>query len=153
MPKHEMCAALQWGSYQIRKTVGYACARNAWNVFPPGRLQRKLPVSIVGMHHGTCVTCHDACRGRLLWWRGNVPSIPGTSATEILRIWQEAHCQTILALSALCLPFPTGPLVHDDLTWNRHSSALLVLCDRNPPATGGFPHKGTVTQLWNFPWC
>ena len=47
---------LPCGSYQMRKIAGCACARNAGNVFPTRRLQRKPPVSDPGMHHGTCVT-------------------------------------------------------------------------------------------------
>ena len=55
----------QWASYQIRKIAGCACAGNAGNVFPRRRFQRKQLVSDPGMHHGTCVTCRDACRDRL----------------------------------------------------------------------------------------
>ena len=53
-------------SYQIRKIVVCACARNAVNVFLRRRLQRKPLVSDLGMHHGTCVThMRDVCRDRL----------------------------------------------------------------------------------------
>ena len=50
-----------WTSYQIRKIAGCACARNAGNVFPHHRFQRKSLVSDPGMHHGTCVTHVSWC--------------------------------------------------------------------------------------------
>ena len=83
-----------WASYQIRKIAGCACARNAGNVFPHCRFQRKPLVSDPGMHHGTCVTHVPWCMsGSLTCGDGeNVPGIPGACAPAILRIWQEAHC-------------------------------------------------------------
>ena len=82
-----------WASYQIRKIAGCACARNAGNVFPHCRFQRKPLVSDPGMHHGTCVTHVPWCMsGSLTCGDGeNVPGIPGACAPAILRIWQEAH--------------------------------------------------------------
>ena len=47
---HRAFLTSSWGSYQIRKIAGCACARNAGNVFPAPR------VSDPDMHHGTCVT-------------------------------------------------------------------------------------------------
>ena len=83
----------QWASYQIREIAGCACARNAGNVFPHCRFQRKPLVSDPGMHHGTCVTHVPWCMsGSLTCGDGeNVPGIPGACAPAILRIWQEAH--------------------------------------------------------------
>ena len=83
----------QWASYQIRKIAGCACARNAGNVSPHCRFQRKPLVSDPGMHHGTCVTHVPWCMsGSLTCGDGeNVPGIPGACAPAILRIWQEAH--------------------------------------------------------------
>ena len=82
-----------WASCQIRKIAGCACAGNAGNVFPSGRLQRKLLVSDLDMHHGTCVTHVPWCMSGSLTYGGeeNVPGIPGACAPVILRIWQEAH--------------------------------------------------------------
>ena len=82
-----------WASYQIRKIAGCACARNAGNVSPQCRFQRKPLVSDPGMHHGTCVTHVPWCMsGSLTCGNGeNVPGIPGACAPAILRIWQEAH--------------------------------------------------------------
>ena len=82
-----------WASYQIRKIAGCACARNAGNVFPRRRFQRKPLVSDPGMHHGTCVTHVPWCMsGSLTCGDGeNVPGIPGACAPAILCIWQEAH--------------------------------------------------------------
>ena len=82
-----------WASYQIRTIAGCACARNAGNVFPHCRFQRKPLVSDPGMHHGTCVTHVPWCMsGSLTRGDGeNVPGIPGACAPAILRIWQEAH--------------------------------------------------------------
>ena len=84
---------MPWASYQIRKIAGCACARNAGNVFPHCRFQRKPLVSDPGMHHGTCVTHVPWCMsGSLTCGDGeNVPGIPGACAPAILRIWQEAH--------------------------------------------------------------
>ena len=84
---------IPWASYQIRKIAGCACARNAGNVFPRRRFQRKLLVSDPGMHHGTCVTHVPWCMsGSLTCGDGeNVPGIPGACAPAISRIWQEAH--------------------------------------------------------------
>ena len=91
---------LQWASYQIRKIAGCACAGNAGNVFPRRRFQRKLLVSDPGMHHGTCVTHVPWCMsGSLTCGDGeNVPGIPSACAPAILRIWQEAHGQTLVAV-------------------------------------------------------
>ena len=82
-----------WASYQIRKIAGCACAGNAGNVFPRGRLQRKPLASDPDMHHGTCVTHVPWCMSGSLTHRGgeNVPGIPGACAPAILCIWQEAH--------------------------------------------------------------
>ena len=90
---HAMAAHLPWASYQIRKIAGCACARNAGNVFPRRRFQRKPLVSDPDMHHGTCVTHVPWCMsGSLTCGNGeNVPGIPGACAPGILRIWQEAH--------------------------------------------------------------
>ena len=84
---------MPWASYQIRKIAGCACARNAGNVSPHCRFQRKPLVSDPGMHHGTCVTHVPWCMsGSLTCGDGeNVPGIPGACAPAILRIWQEAH--------------------------------------------------------------
>ena len=93
----------EWGLYhncwcpgsmgQIRKIAGCACARNAGDVFPRRRFQRKPLVSDPGMHHGTCVTHVPWCMsGSLTCGDGeNVPGIPGACAPAILCIWQEAH--------------------------------------------------------------
>ena len=35
---------------------------------------------------------------------------------------------------------------HDGIIKWKHFSALLALCDRNPPATGGFPSQRPVTR-------
>ena len=73
-----------WASCQIRKIAGCACAGNAGNVFPRGRLQRKLLVSDPDMHHGTCVTHVPWCMSGSLNRGGgeNVPGIPGACATH-----------------------------------------------------------------------
>ena len=97
IPPHKHCdmewAKLQWASYQIRKMVGCACARNAGNVFPHRWLQRKPLVSDHGMHHGTCVMHVPWCISVSLTHGcgENVPGIPGACAPAILHIWQEAH--------------------------------------------------------------
>ena len=92
---NKQCIYGLWASYQIRKIAGCACARNAGNVFPHCRFQRKPLVSDPGMHHGTCVTHVPWCMsGSLTCGDGeNVPGIPGACAPAILRIWQEAHSQ------------------------------------------------------------
>ena len=54
-----------WASYQIRKSVGCACARNAGNVLPRLRMQRKTRVSDPGTHHCTCVTHVPWCMSGL----------------------------------------------------------------------------------------
>ena len=72
----------QWASYQIRKTVGYACAGYAGNVFRTTDLSGNRLLAIPA-----CITarawrtCHDACR---LTRDGgnNDPGIPGTCATR-----------------------------------------------------------------------
>ena len=85
--------SISWASYQIRKTVGCACAGNAGNIFPRRRLRRILLVSDPGMHHDTCVTHVSWCMSGLLTCDGgeNDPGIPGACAPAILRIRQEAH--------------------------------------------------------------
>ena len=88
---------LPWAYYQIRKIAGCACAGNAGNVFPRGRLQRKPVASDPGMHHGTCVTHVPWCMSGSLT-RGcgeNVPGIRSACAPAILRIKREAHLETV----------------------------------------------------------
>ena len=74
--------ACPWASCQIRKTVGCACAGNAGR-FSRRRLQRKLLVSDLGMHHGTCSTHVPWCMPKSLTRDGgeNVTDIPGACAT------------------------------------------------------------------------
>ena len=71
-----------WASYQILKIPGCACARNAGNIFPRHWLQKKLLVSDLGMHHGTCVTHVTWGMPGSLVHGGmeNVPGIPGACA-------------------------------------------------------------------------
>ena len=73
-----------WASYQIRKTASCACAGNAGNVFPRGRIQRRPLVSDPGMYHGTCVTHVPLCISESIASGGgeNVPGIPGACATR-----------------------------------------------------------------------
>ena len=81
--------SLAWASYQIRIIPGCACAANAGNDFPRGRLQKKPLASDPDMHHGTCMT-HVPWRmsGSLTRCGGeNVPGIPGACASATLRIW------------------------------------------------------------------
>ena len=62
--------------------------------FPRHRLQRKPQVSDPGMHHGTC---RDACRDRLRAMAGKTfPVFLAHAQPAILRIWQEAHVESIL---------------------------------------------------------
>ena len=104
---------MAWASCQIRQIAGCACAGNAGNVFPRGRLQRKLLVSDLDMHHGTCVTHVPWCMSGSLTYGGgeNVPGIPGACAPVILRICQEAHAVTLqvnkLFNNIICLFIPT----------------------------------------------
>ena len=100
--------AESWASYQIHKIACCACAGNAGNVFPCGRLQTKPLNSDLGMHHGTYVTHVSWCMPGSLTRGGgeNVPGIPGACAPAILRIWQEAH-----GLSSKSIPIiPRSPL-------------------------------------------
>ena len=80
---------IPWTSCQIRNIADCACAGNAGNVFPRGRLQRKPLVSDPGMHHGTCVTHVPWCMSGPLRRGGgeNVPDILGACASAVLRIW------------------------------------------------------------------
>ena len=77
-------------------------------------------------------------------------------------------------LSVFCQLFCSGPSVsrgsvagdvmarevpkspYFDSAWWRHQmetfSALLALCEGNPPVTGGFPSQRPVTELWCFSW-
>ena len=74
----------QWASCQIRKIAGYACARNAGNVFPVTDFKGKQLVCDPGMHSGTCVTHVPWCMSGSLTRGGgeNVPGIPGACATH-----------------------------------------------------------------------
>ena len=76
---------MPWASYQIRKIAGCACARNAGNVFPRRRFQRKPLVSDPVMHHGTCVTHVPSCMSGSLTCgdRENLPGTPGACARAI----------------------------------------------------------------------
>ena len=84
-----------WASCQIRKITGCACARNAGNVFPRDRLQRKLLVSDPEMHHGTCVTHVPWCMSGSLNRGGgeNVPDIPGACATRNITYLARGICR------------------------------------------------------------
>ena len=90
-----------WASYQIPRIAGCACAGNAGNVFPRRRFQRKLLVSDPGMHHGTCVTHVPWCMSGSLTC-GDGENVPGACAPEILRIWQEAHASSSMAVQLSC---------------------------------------------------
>ena len=83
-----------WASCQIRKITGCACTGNAGNVFPRGRLQRKLLVSDPDMHHGTCVTHVPWCMlGSLNRGGGeNVPGIPGACETHNITYLARGPC-------------------------------------------------------------
>ena len=81
---------LQWGSYQICKIAGCACAGNAGNVLATRPLQMKPLISDPDMHHDTCVTHMPWCMSGSLTCGGG-GNIPGACAPAILRIWQEAH--------------------------------------------------------------
>ena len=73
--------------------------------FPRRLLQRKPLVSDPGMHHGTCVTHVPWCMSWSLTRSGaeNVPGIPSACVPAILRIWQEANCDTYYwCLPGLC---------------------------------------------------
>ena len=111
---------MQWASYQIHKIAGCACAGNAGNVFPRRRFKRKPLVSDPGMHHGTCVTHVPWCMsGSLTCGDGeNVPGIPGACAPAILRIWQEAHGDTL----------HIDDLVHDCSNSSVSAVELLQSC-------------------------
>ena len=89
-----------WASYQIRKITVCACARNAGNVFPHRRFRRKPLVSDPGMHHGTCVTCRDACRDRLPAVAGKTfPAFPAHAHPQFCVsgkrpiAWESYHCR------------------------------------------------------------
>ena len=92
----------QWASCQIRKIAGCACAGNAGNVFPRGRLQRKLLVSDPDMHHGTCVTHVPWCMSGSLNRGGgeNVPGIPGACAKRNITYLARGPC----LLQSNCMP-------------------------------------------------
>ena len=94
----------EWASCQIRKIAGCACAGNAENIFPRGRLQRKLLVSDPDMHHGTCVTHVPWCMSGSLNRGGgeNAPGIPGACAT---------HNITYLARGPWQLQWPVYPTI------------------------------------------
>ena len=96
LPFHQQPWYWPWASCQIRKIAGCACAGNAGNLFPRGRLQRKPPVSDPGM---PWYMSGSLTRGG----EEKVHGIPGACAPAILRIWQEAH----VGLTGLCLQLRT----------------------------------------------
>ena len=102
------CADSPWASCQIRKIAGCACAGNAGNVFPRGRLQRKLLVSNPDMHHGTCVTHVPWCMSGSLNRGGgeNFPGIPGACATRNITYLARGPCATWHSVSSRSV-FPT----------------------------------------------
>ena len=114
-----------WASYQIRKIAGCACARNAGNDFPNGRLQRKPLASDPDMHHGTCVTHVPRCMSGSLTRGGgeNVPGISGACAPAILRIWQEAHALHSLPVRLIWANEYTPLISHS----RKHSPSTLPL--------------------------
>ena len=136
---------MAWASYQIRKIAGCACAGNAGNVFSRRRFQRKPLVSDPGMHHGTCVTHVSWCMSGSLTRgdRENVPGIPGACAPTILRIWQEAHGNTLYGVMAwkhfvwrhgmetLCMASWHGNTLYGVMAWKhfvwRHGMETLCM--------------------------
>ena len=79
---------MDMGSYQIRKFLDCACARNAGNVFPPPR------VSDPDMNHGTCVTHVPWC-------------MPGSLTSGFLRSrWRGKHSRHSLRMRNT--QFPTS---------------------------------------------
>ena len=67
-------------SYQIRKIVGCACARNAGNVFPATDLKKTLVID-PGIHHSTCVTHVLWCMSGSLT-RGGGKNVPGITSAR-----------------------------------------------------------------------
>ena len=89
-----------WASYQIRKFVGCACARNAGNVFPATDFKAKCKLAIPACIMARASrTCRDACRDLWSAMAGKTfPAFPGHAQPAILRIWQEAHGTTKLVI-------------------------------------------------------
>ena len=81
---------------------GLRMRRQCRGRFPRHRLQRKLPVSDPGMHHGACVKHVPWCMSGSLKFGGgeNVPGIPGACATlDITYLTRgpcmECHCECL----------------------------------------------------------
>ena len=87
--------ALPWASYQIRNTVGCACAGNAGNVFPTTDFQRKPLVSDPDMHYGMFVTHVSWCMSGSLTHDGgeNVPGISSACTTLNFTFLARGPCQ------------------------------------------------------------
>ena len=103
-----------WASYQIRKIAGCACARNAGNVFPHCRFQRKPLVSDPAMHHGTFVTHMPWCMAGSLTC-GDVENVPGS---RLMRTRNFAYLARSPWPSYFRLLLPSNP---------RYKTAMLHL--------------------------
>ena len=74
---------------QLRKIAGYACARNARNIPPHQRLQRKWLISDHSIHHARVVT-HVGI-GNPPWREKTLLAFPANAQPAVLRIRKEAN--------------------------------------------------------------
>ena len=98
-------------------------------------------------------------KARAIYMRLNIPSIDGIQLCYF-------DCFTGISFSSLCSSEVSFNVSYNEMggmlrlkkrfrrTWWRHEmetfSALLALCEGNPPVTGGFPSQRPITQRFDF---
>ena len=137
---HYIFILCPWASYQIRKIAGAHAPGMPGTFSPPPR------VSDPDMHHRTCVTHVPWCMpGSLtsgfLWSRRRGKTFPVHAQPAILRIWQEAHCSSVLyALFSHISPV----LFQEQMKYSSYNEKsdiwsmgclLYELCTLRPPFT------------------
>ena len=135
-----------WASYQIRKSVGCACAGNAENVFPATDFKGNHKLAIP-----TCITarasrtCRDACRDRQPAMAGeNVPGIPGTCATRNFTYLARGPCRYHVYSVFASIETLFGFYYCIYRNNSNYDTFLIILIHKAP-----FPMK-CIYILWNM---
>ena len=75
----------------------------------------------------------------------------GTATIDSHRVWDQKNIHHLLLVTSDCKVAFKGRW-----TWWHYQmesfSALLALCEANPPVTGGFPSQSPLTRSWCFLW-
>ena len=133
--KYKSIFAFSLISHHGPLTLGYVKLRV---VHAPGmprhRLQRKPPVSDLGMHHGTCVTHVPWCMSGSLTRDGgeNVPSIPGTwMRNPQFYVSGKRPIETAMLLGSFLAKDDESVILHSQLPGDTMQTDLTMINDHD----------------------